>query len=62
VEAAILETISRRPCTNEDIQQILGIHNNEINKYLGILEKSGQLETRRLKRGVFYQLRKSKQV
>jgi len=58
VEAAILETISRRPCTLEDIQQILGIHINEINKYLGILEKSGQIETNHQERGIFYQLRK----
>ena len=58
VEAAILETISRRPCTLEDIQQILGIHINEINKYLGILEKSGQIEINHQERGIFYQLRK----
>lgn len=59
VEAAILETISRRPCTIEDIQLILGIHINEINKYLGTLEESGQIETRRQERGVFYQLAKA---
>ncbi|MDX2430298.1 MAG: radical SAM protein [Bacteroides sp.] len=59
VEAAILETISRRPCTMEDIQQILGIHVNEINKYLGTLEESGRIETKRQERGVFYQLKKS---
>ena len=58
VEAAILETISRRPCTIEDIHQILGIHINEINKYLGTLEESGQIETNRQERGVFYQLAK----
>jgi len=56
VETAILETINRRPCTIEDLQQILGIHINEINKYLGTLEKSGQVETIRLQRGIFYQL------
>lgn len=60
VEAAILETISRRPCTIDDIQQILGIHVNEINKYLGTLEESGQIETNRQERGVFYQLVKEK--
>lgn len=59
VEAAILETISRRPCTLQDIQQILGIHINEINKYLTSLEKSGKIETNRQDRGVFYQLNKS---
>jgi len=60
VEAAIMETISRRPCTLEDLQQILGIHVNEINKYLGTLEESGQIETNRQERGVFYQLSKEK--
>jgi wyosine [tRNA(Phe)-imidazoG37] synthetase (radical SAM superfamily) len=59
VEAAILETISRRPCTLEDIQKILGLHINEINKYLGTLEEEGRIETTRQDRGVFYQLRKS---
>jgi wyosine [tRNA(Phe)-imidazoG37] synthetase (radical SAM superfamily) len=59
VEAAILETISRRPCTIDDIKQILGIHVNEINKYLGTLEESGQIETNRQERGVFYQLAKA---
>ncbi len=59
VEAAILETISRRPCTIDDIKQILGIHVNEINKYLGTLEESGQIETTRQERGVFYQMAKA---
>ena len=56
VEAAILETISRRPCTMNDIQQILGLHLNEINKYLVSLVHSGQVETSLQQRGVFYQL------
>ena len=59
VEAAIMETISRRPCTVADIQQILGVHINEINKYLGPLLESGQIESSRQERGLFYQLRKS---
>jgi wyosine [tRNA(Phe)-imidazoG37] synthetase (radical SAM superfamily) len=58
-EAAILETISRRPCTLEDIRKILGIHINEINKILRSLEDAGQIETTRQERGVFYQVRKS---
>lgn len=57
-EAAILETISRRPCTLDDIQKILGIHLNEINKYLGTMEEEGKIETTRQERGVFYQLKK----
>lgn len=58
-ENAILETITRRPCTLNDIQQILGIHVNVINKYLSALKESGHVETVRQERGIFYQIRKS---
>lgn len=56
VESAILETLSRRPCTLEDLEKIVGLHINEINKYLGVMEKSGVIETTKQERGVFYQL------
>ncbi len=59
-ESAILETISRRPCTLEDLEKILGLHINEINKYLGVMEESGMIETTTQTRGIFYQLIKSK--
>ena len=55
-EAAILETISRRPCTIEDLMEILGLHINEINKYLDVLEEENKIETIRQERGVFYQV------
>ena len=57
-EAAILETISRRPCTPDDLMQILGLHVNELNKYLDVLEAEGKVETVRLERGLFYQSKK----
>jgi wyosine [tRNA(Phe)-imidazoG37] synthetase (radical SAM superfamily) len=56
VESAILETIIRRPCTLKDLAQILGMHVNEINKYLGVLEDAGKVETVEQERGVFYQV------
>jgi wyosine [tRNA(Phe)-imidazoG37] synthetase (radical SAM superfamily) len=56
MEAVILETLSRRPCTLEDLEKILGLQINEINTYLGALEKDGKIETSRQERGVFYQL------
>ena len=59
VESAILETLSRRPCTLEDLEKILGHHINEINKYLGVLERSGVIETNTQERGIFYQLSKT---
>jgi wyosine [tRNA(Phe)-imidazoG37] synthetase (radical SAM superfamily) len=57
-ENAILETISRRPCTLDDLQKILGLHVNEINKYLDTLDHDGKIETYRQERGIFYQLKK----
>lgn len=58
VETAILETIARRPCTLDDLHVFLGIHINEINKYLGPLEANGKIKTVNLQRGVFYELKK----
>lgn len=55
MEAAVFETVMRRPCTLEDLATILGSHVNEINKYLGSLEEAGKIESVRLKRGLFYQ-------
>ncbi len=57
LEGAILETISRRPCTLADLEKMLGLHLNEINKYLGVLEESGKIETSIQERGTFYQIR-----
>lgn len=56
-ENAVLETISRRPCTLEDLQDMLGLHINEINKYLDILDQEGKIETFRQERGIFYRLK-----
>lgn len=60
VESAILETLSRRPCTLADLEKILGLHINEINKYLSVLDESGVIETTKQERGVFYQLKNSR--
>lgn len=53
-ESAILETIQRRPCTLEDITKILGMHVNEVNKYLDVLENDGRIEVVSQERGFFY--------
>ena len=60
VENTILETLTRRPCTLADLEKILGLHINEINKYLSVLEESGSIETTNQERGVFYQLKTSR--
>jgi wyosine [tRNA(Phe)-imidazoG37] synthetase (radical SAM superfamily) len=54
VETAILETIARRPCTADDLAEIIGTHVNEISKYLGVLEEENKIETIRQERGIFY--------
>ncbi len=53
-ETAILETIVRRPCTLDDLHNILGIHVNEINKYLGVLEEKNKISKKVQERGFFY--------
>lgn len=53
-EIAILEMIKRRPCTLEDMSQMLGLHVNEVNKYLEVLIKTDQIHARRMERGLFY--------
>ncbi|MDZ7859345.1 MAG: radical SAM protein [Candidatus Krumholzibacteriota bacterium] len=56
-ESAILETIRRRPCTLKDLSEILGLHINEVNKYLDVLEGEGRIETVEQQRGAFYKLK-----
>lgn len=56
MESAILETIKRRPCTLDDLHKILGLHRNEINKYLDVLEDEGRISSIKEKRGLFYKI------
>ncbi|SDZ99294.1 Wyosine [tRNA(Phe)-imidazoG37] synthetase, radical SAM superfamily [Desulfuromusa kysingii] len=53
-ETAILETIARRPCTLDDLVQILGMHRSEINKYLDVLDAEGKVQAVAQARGFFY--------
>ena len=57
VESAIIETIIRRPCTVEDLSRILGLHINEVNKYLDVLDAEGRIESIKGTRGYFYQVK-----
>lgn len=54
-EAAILETISRRPCTEDDLASVLGCHVCEVTKYLDVLNREQKIQAIRQNRGVFYQ-------
>jgi wyosine [tRNA(Phe)-imidazoG37] synthetase (radical SAM superfamily) len=51
---SILEMLRRRPCSLEDIAEGLGLHRNEVVKYLAELETSGQLVERRSGRRLYY--------
>ncbi|MGM0418562.1 MAG: radical SAM protein [Thermodesulfobacteriota bacterium] len=53
-EEAVLGTIYRRPCTIDDLCEILGLHRNDIGKYLDVLVNQGRAEAEELERGVFY--------
>ncbi|RLD43616.1 MAG: radical SAM protein, partial [Bacteroidetes bacterium] len=53
-ESAILGTIARRPCTLDDLADILGMHVNEVNKYLDVLENENKIIRMMEKRGIFY--------
>ncbi|OGE83069.1 MAG: radical SAM protein [Candidatus Delongbacteria bacterium GWF2_40_14] len=59
-EAVILETIMRRPCTVSDLSDILGIHENVINKYLSTLENDNKIKHSTLARGTFYRFNLNK--
>lgn len=56
IESAIVEMISRRPCTLEDLSASLGHHISEINKYLDVLESELLITRMEEDRGTFYQL------
>ncbi len=54
VEQQIIETIKRRPCTDKDLSEMLGIHINEINKYLSELLHEGSVTSQQQERGTFF--------
>jgi len=56
-ESAILETIARRPCTLADLTQIVGLHTNEVNKYLDVMEADKKIEVVKQDRGFFYRIK-----
>jgi wyosine [tRNA(Phe)-imidazoG37] synthetase (radical SAM superfamily) len=58
-ETAVMETLQRRPCTADDLADILGLPLNEVNKYLDVLEAEKKVKIRREQRGLFYSARQS---
>ena len=55
---SIVSTIERRPCTVKDLSKVLGIHTNEINKYLNYLDEKGLIATEKRERGTFYKIKR----
>lgn len=56
-ESSILSTISRRPCTVDDLENMLGLSVMEINKYLDVLEAENKISHVMQSRGIFYQVK-----
>ncbi len=56
-KSAIIETVSRRPCTLEDLIEILGLKSEEINTHLDALDSEGKIDKVEEERGVFYQMK-----
>ncbi|MCK4311111.1 MAG: radical SAM protein, partial [Candidatus Cloacimonetes bacterium] len=58
IENQILETIRRRPCTDKDLVEMLGIHLNELNKYLSELLNKNLIKSEIKERGTFFKMKK----
>lgn len=56
IEEKIKITIRRRPCTAQDMSQMLNIHINAINKVLHKLIEEKKIEGVNQERGIFYKL------
>jgi len=52
----ILQTLRRRPCTDDDLCSLLGKHRNELNKYIQILVKKNLIQKDKQKRGDFWRI------
>ncbi len=55
IKAAIIKTINRRPCTKQDLLQVLGVETKTLEKYINILEKEKIILGKPRERGMFYQ-------
>jgi wyosine [tRNA(Phe)-imidazoG37] synthetase (radical SAM superfamily) len=55
----ILATIQVRPCTSEDLAQILSFSLNEVSKYLTALVGEERIDAKRGVRGIFYSMKSS---
>ena len=54
VENTILSTIQRRPCTEEDLIAVTGLHRNTVNKYISELLQENKIIAEKQDRGLFF--------
>ena len=54
ITAAVLKTISRRPCTKQDLIQLLGVGKRALEKQISLLEHKKIIIGKCRERGVFY--------
>jgi len=53
----LISTIQVRPCTTEDLEQVLGLPGDEVALLLQRLSEEDIIEIRREARGIFYSAR-----
>ena len=58
---AIVETVARRPCSQEDIAKVVGVNPLEVVKYIGELLEEGRLEVVKYNNKTFYKASHSKE-
>jgi len=58
IEGRILKTLQRRPLTIGDISYFLGLHRNEIIKYIGALEEQGKIGSKLQGNQKYYEINK----
>ncbi len=58
MRSAIMQTIDRRPCTIDDLVQMIGEGKEQITACLDVMMKEGEVEMESEKRGIFYQNKK----
>lgn len=56
IEASIISTLKRRPCTALDLSRILNLHLNEVNKCLHALLEEKKVKLQEEKRGLFFKI------
>ena len=58
IRSSLLNMLSRRPCTLDDMAAGLGLHPNEIIKHLDLLLTEKQVETSNVEGRIFYHRQK----